>query len=309
MGRLLSGVWRGRGIIGAALVALLLLPGCSALRLGYGQLPMLSFWWIDGYVGFDAAQTRRVREELRRWVEWHQQTQLSTYAAFVARVHGESVLPVTGAQVCRLNDAMRALLEPALERALPAAAAIVATLTPQQLDNIDARYRKRTDEMREDMLQRDLQERRKAAVQRAIKRFESFYGRLDDEQQRLVENGVAASPFDTQDWFAQRDQRHREMLETLGAVAREGHAAVPAQERLRALVRRFDGRSPIGPPQQAAALAAYNCELTARLHNTTTPAQRRHLNDKLAGWEADLRALAAQPAAAGPRDAAFSAPP
>jgi hypothetical protein len=309
MGRLFSGVWRGRGIIGAALAALLLLPGCSALRLGYGQLPTLSFWWIDGYVGFDGAQTRRVREELRRWVEWHQQTQLGTYAAFLARVRGEATLPVTGAQVCRLNDAMRELLDPAIERALPAAAAIVATLTPQQLDKIDARYRERTDEMREDMLQRDLQERRKAAVQRAVKRFETFYGRLDDEQRRLVDEGLTASPFDAQDWFGQRDRRHREMLETLAAIAREGPAALPAQERLRVLVRRFDGRAPVGSPQQAAALAAYNCELTARLHNTTTPAQRRHLTDKLAGWESDLRALAAQVTMPGPRDAAFTARP
>jgi hypothetical protein len=41
-------------------------------------------------------------------------------------------------------------------------------------------------------------------------------------------------------------------------------------------------------------LIAYNCALAARLHNSTTPEQRRHGAERLKGWEDDLRALAAQ---------------
>jgi hypothetical protein len=36
-----------------------------------------------------------------------------------------------------------------------------------------------------------------------------------------------------------------------------------------------------------------NCALAARVHNALRPAQRQHAVDKLKGWEADLRALAA----------------
>ena len=287
----------------------MLLPGCSALRLGYGQLPTLAYWWLDGYVGFDAAQGRRVRDELRRWTDWHRSTQLQVYAAHLARVRAQAAGPVTGPQLCRLSEATRDLLDPAVERMLPAAAAIAATLGPAQIDSIDARYRRRTDEMREDMLQRDPLERRKAAAQRAVERFESFYGRLADEQRRLVEDGLGASPFDAPAWFAQREQRHREMLETMRAIAREALPAEQAQERLRRVVRRYDGRSPVGPPEQAAAIAAHNCELAARVHNSASPAQRRHLADKLASWEADLRALATPAAADALRDAAFPSRP
>jgi hypothetical protein len=34
--------------------------------------------------------------------------------------------------------------------------------------------------------------------------------------------------------------------------------------------------------------------LAAALHNAATPAQRRHLAEKLQGWEGDMRALAAR---------------
>jgi hypothetical protein len=43
----------------------------------------------------------------------------------------------------------------------------------------------------------------------------------------------------------------------------------------------------------AQALSQFNCQLSADLHNATSPAQRQVLVQKLKGWEADLRALAA----------------
>ena len=43
--------------------ACLLLAGCSAVRLAYNQAPDLMYWWLNGYVDFDAeagrARTRR----------------------------------------------------------------------------------------------------------------------------------------------------------------------------------------------------------------------------------------------------------
>lgn len=304
------GFWKRRAIIGAALAALVLLAGCSAVRLGYGQLPTLAYWWIDGYVDFDDEQTPRVREALRRWVDWHQRTQLQVYAAHLARVRAEAALPaVTGAQVCRLNDATRELLGPAIERAVLGAAAIVPTLTPQQIDNIDARYRKRTDEMRAEMLPADAAQRRKAALARTVKRFENFYGTLGDEQRRIVEEALGSSSFDAQTWFAQRELRHREMLETLRAIRAESPAPAVVQERLRQLARRYDGRAPIASPERSAALAAHNCELAARLHNSATAEQRRHLADKLSGWEGDLRALARVDATALAREPGVPARP
>jgi hypothetical protein len=32
------------------LLALLVLQGCSAIKLGYQQLPTLSYWWLDNTV-------------------------------------------------------------------------------------------------------------------------------------------------------------------------------------------------------------------------------------------------------------------
>ena len=55
-------------IIGALLLASAL-AACSSVRLAYNNLPTLSYWWLDGYVDFDGAQTPRVREDLGQLLE------------------------------------------------------------------------------------------------------------------------------------------------------------------------------------------------------------------------------------------------
>ena len=54
--------WLAR-IIGVLLAAAVL-AACSAVKLAYNNLPELSYWWLDGYLDFDGAQTPRVRDEL-----------------------------------------------------------------------------------------------------------------------------------------------------------------------------------------------------------------------------------------------------
>ncbi len=285
-----------------------LLGGCSAFKLGYGQGPSLAHWWLDGYVDFDASQSQRVKGELQRWFAWHQQSQLQTYAAHLAQTRGETAQAVTGERLCRLSEATRDLLVPAVERVLPTAAEVVLTLTPAQLDRLDARYKDRTADLRAEVLQSDSQERHQAAVRRASKRYEDFYGKLSNEQRQMIDAAQRSMPVDAAASLERRHKRHEQMMTELRAIVREQPSQAQVQERLRVLVRRFDGRAPVEPVAQAKALAAANCELAARVHNSSSPQQRQFLAEKLKGWEDDLRALAAEPAAlAGARAASLVA--
>ena len=71
-------------IIGGCLLALLLLGGCSAVRVGYNQAPTLAWWWLDGYMDFDATQAPKVKDTLAQWFAWHRSTQLPDYADLLA---------------------------------------------------------------------------------------------------------------------------------------------------------------------------------------------------------------------------------
>jgi hypothetical protein len=48
------------------LLVLLALQGCSAIKVGYQQLPALSYWWLDSTVSFNSEQSVRTKEALEQ---------------------------------------------------------------------------------------------------------------------------------------------------------------------------------------------------------------------------------------------------
>lgn len=283
-------------IIGLCALAL---SGCSALRIGYNQGPTLAWWWLDSYLDFDDQQAPRVKAALQRWFDWHRATQLPEYARLLADAQVQMLQPVTAAQLCRWNDELRARVDVALVQALPAAAELAPTLSVAQLAHLERKYRDSNEAFTADFLQDGADDRLKASVKRAVERAETLYGRIDERQRQLIASGVAASPFDAALWLGERQAVQAETLRTLRRLSAPGAAADPetARAALQALVQRV--LQPQLPVYKAyrQRLTDYNCALSAQLHNSTTPAQRQAARNKLKGWEDDLRALAAQPAA------------
>jgi len=287
-------------IIGAGLLAAAVLGGCSVLRLTYGQAPELAYWWLDGYVDIQDSQAARVRESVAAWFRWHRATQLPEYAAQLARLRRELAEPVTPAQACRWWGEVRGHMDTAFERAVPSMAEFVVSMSPQQLKHLEQRYAKAITEARRDFLQADREERRRASVKRVVERAESLYGRLDDEQRLRVADLAAQSPFDPERWIAERAQIHQEIVAALSRVIAGRGTPDEAQAVLRSLAARVKQSPRPAHREYQQRLVEHNCAFAARIHNLTTPEQRLHAQNKLAGWEADLRVIAGNGGAASP---------
>ncbi|GAP37750.1 DUF6279 family lipoprotein [Piscinibacter sakaiensis] len=277
-----------RWIIGALI---LLLAGCSTLRIGYGQGPMLAAWWLDRYADFDDGQSRRVRAALDELFRWHRGAPLADLVQWMAQVRGEVAGPITAERMCRLNDEGSQRLMAVWEHALPAIAEIAPTLQPAQLQHIAQRQAKGNEDFRDDFLQDDPAERRRESIKRARERTEMVYGRLDEAQRALLARGVAASPFDPVAWEAERLARQGE----INALLRRWTTEKVPPEQIRAELKALGEhalRSPREPYRSyQRRLVDYNCAFAADLHNAMTPKQRQHAADKLKGWEDDLRSF------------------
>lgn len=272
----------------------LLVSGCSALRIGYSQAADLVYWWLDGYADFDAEQTRRTREALGQWFAWHRKTQLPDYAQLLARAQTEVRAETTPARVCEWQGELLKRAHTAWEQALPAAAEWALSVTPQQIQHLERRYAKANDEFRDDYLQEDPRERHEATIKRAVERAESLYGRLDDAQRARVAAGMARSPFDPELWLAERKQRQQDALQLLRKLTAEGASRAQAEGAVRAYVEHIERSPREAYRRYSERLAEFNCAFGASLHNNTSPVQRRAAAAKLSGWEGDLRALVAQ---------------
>jgi hypothetical protein len=282
-----------RWIIGLLWLALAGLPGCSALRLGYNQAPELVYWWLDGYVDFDAAQAPRVRDALASWFEWHRRTQLPDYAALLARAQRDVLADTTPERACAWWAEVQRRADAAFDQALVQAADSAATLTPQQLEHIERRQAKSNDEFRDEHLTADAAERRDKAVKRVVERAETLYGRLDETQRERVARTLANSPFDPELWLSERIRRHQDALEVLRSVTANASSRPKTLAALQGWADRLRHSPRPDYRRYSEQLTQFNCTFSAALHNRTSPAQRQAAAERLKGWETDLRALAA----------------
>jgi Family of unknown function (DUF6279) len=275
-------------------VALLLLTGCSALRLGYNNGQQLAWWWLDGYMDFSSEHAPQVKAALGQWFDWHRKTQLPEVATLLASAATQVVEPTTPAAICRWQQVLGEKLDPTIERALQHGADLLPGLGEPQFRHLEQRYAKSNAEMRTDFAQAVPAERLKASIERAIERSETVYGKLEEPQRRIITAGVTASPFDADAWLAEIERRQRETLQTLRRLAAEKSDRDERLAALRALAERFQNSSVPAYRSYRQRLTDYNCNLAAQVHNATTAAQRAIARDKLKGWEADVRSLIAQ---------------
>ena len=281
-----------RGFIIAALCsALALLGGCSALRIAYAQAPDLAYWWLDGYVDFNDAQTPKVREALAEWFAWHRRTQLPDYANQLARAQAELAADTTAARACEWQGELLKRAHTAWERAAPAAADLVLTVTPQQIQHVARRYAKSNAEFRDDYLQPNAARRAEVTLKRTVDRAETLYGRLTEAQRTRIAEGLQRSPFDPEVWFSEREQRQQAILAMLRRVNADGTSIDEALAAVRTQVEQIERSPREAYRRYTDRLNEFNCAFAANLHNSTSAAQRRTAAQKLAGWEGDLRAL------------------
>ena len=283
-----------RALIIAALCSVLgLVSGCSALRIAYGTAPDLVYWWLDRYIDFNDTQTPRVHEAIKQWFAWNRRTQLPDYAALLARAQAEVLADTTPARVCEWQADLTARAHTAFDQVAPAAAELMLTITPQQISYLEQRYAKFNAEYRDEYLQPDSRKRADEARRRVVDRAETLYGELDEAQQERIAEGLKRSPFDPELWLVERRARQQEVLQILRRLGAEGANRERALAALRGYVDRLE-RSPREPYRRySERLAEFNCAFAASVHNATSAAQRRAAAKRLAGWEGDLRTIAA----------------
>jgi len=275
------------------LLASLVLAGCSAVRLGYGQLPSLSYWWVDSYVDLNDAQSVALRRDLSALQDWHRAQELPKLAALLARVQSQALQDTTPAQTCQIVDQLKERVQAVLTQAEPGMATLAVQLTPAQLQHLTHQLTKREQTWREEWVQPSADQQAARRLDRLVDRSEAFYGKLSDAQRALLTVAVQANPYNATLAEADLLRRHQELQQTLQSIVQGHDSVAQAQAKLHPMLLRQIDSPDTAYSAQAAQFTLANCRTFAQLHNSTTPAQRQKLVDKLRAYELDLRALSA----------------
>ena len=292
------GLWkRIIGLLGV-LSALLLLPGCSAVKLAYNNLPELAHWWVDGYVDLGDAQSLRLREDLGRLHRWHRNTELPRVAELLQKMQRLAPNDATAEQVCALFTDVRARVDALTAQAEPAAVALAMALGAPQLAHIEQKYAKANVEWRDEWAKGTDADRQARRLKAAIERSEQFYGSLEDRQVAVLRKAIARSDFDPQLGYTERLRRQQDLLQTLRAISAASPEQRPSVAQSTSALRAYLDRSINSPTPSYRAYADRaiqdSCRMLAEMHNATTPEQRERATRRLAAYERDARELAVQ---------------
>lgn len=274
------------------LVALLVLQGCSTVRLGYPQLPQLGYWWLDSRLSLNDAQSASTREALERLLRWHREKELLPAAELLARTGQQAAGPVQAQQICQVWQEVRKRMDSVMREAVAQAAPVAQQLGPRQLSHLARHWERQNEDWEKEWLQGPAQRRLQQRVNRAVDRYEDFYGDLSAAQVALVRAQVEQSAW-TADWGRlDRQRRQQDLLLALRRIHQEQMDMARTEAELWGVWQRW--LSPPAPADLAVVerMTEQGCETLAQLHNSATPQQRQRAQRKLRGYESDLRELA-----------------
>lgn len=261
------------------------------VRLGYSQLPDLTYWWMDSYLDLGDAQSVALRNDLSKLHDWHRNQELLPLAHTLAQLQSLAMQDTTPAAVCRVVDEFHPRLQAVANQAAPGLARLAVSLKPEQLAHLQHQLTKRRQKWAEGWLSNGPAERLEKRSKRLIDRSEMFYGRLDDAQRALLRASVLASRFDAGLAQTEMLRRHQDVWQTAQTLAGGSLSAQRAEDETRQLLWRLMRSPDPAYRQHADLIKLENCQTFELLHNSTTSAQKQKLAETLRGYELDARAL------------------
>ncbi len=271
-----------------AIAALLLLQACSAIKLGYQQLPTLSYWLLDSTVSFSGNQTPAAKEAIDKLYQWHRREELPGYAALLQRTADLSSGPVQPEQLCRVVDEMQARLDTLMRQAVTQAAPVAMALGPRQLSHMARHWEQQNEEWEKEWLQGDADARMARRLDKALGRYNSFYGELSAAQTALIKTQLTQSTW-TAEWGRRdRQRRQQDLLSTLQRITQSNLTQAQAEAQLWGVWQRWLQPPDAGQRAVVQSLSQRACENLAQLHNTATPEQRVRVARRLRAYERDL---------------------
>ena len=285
-------------IIAASLAAVVFsasLSGCSAIKLGYNQLPEISSWWLDNYIDFTDTQAAQSKQALKKLQAWHRKEELPQIANLLVQAQSMAPNNISQQQACEVWGQMEKRIDAVAQESSRLATPIVLQLTPRQLRHLEKRWAVKNEDWKKDWVQPSAEDRLKKRLDATVDRFSDFYGDLNAEQIKLLRQQIEQSLWSPEVAIQNRIKRQQSQLVVLQNLIQD--AQKPgfnlAQAEKTVLQLSLQGVRPQDPAllNLQLQLEQQACLNFSQFHNTTTPAQRQKAQRRLRAYEADVRAL------------------
>lgn len=277
-------------IVGVLLL-LTLLTACSAVSLVYNTADSLLYVWLDRYVDFTNAQSLVFKDRTAKLLKWHRKTELPRYADFLERSAALMPGELQANDLCQKVDELQALARTTVNQAAPDIAEIAVTTELEQLKHL----KKAFDTNNRDWIKKNLPEgaaaRKRALLEQAVERYESFYGSFTRDQEAMLARLLITSPWDAERWLVERKRRQQGFMDLLQSA--RGQQPSEVQKKLETYYEQLEVHPDANEQRWIESLRVYACQFNADVHKEMSVAQRAYAKKRLLGYASDFRALAA----------------
>lgn len=263
------------------------LLACSSPKFIYNRLDFLLPWYIDDYTDLNGEQKRFLDTRLAPFLEWHRASELPCYAGLLDEFELLLARDLTTADFARLSRDVEQAWYRTQSEMLDFLLPLGEKLSETQVQEFLHELRERQEDLEKEMLERSEKEFRDDTYDNFVDTTKDYLGRLHKEQRQQVEEVVQQIIRTDSLWLSDR-ARVISQIETL--MARE-----PGwQESMREMaMTQADNAEPEYQRALEHNIALFQA-LAAKLVNSRTQKQDKHLRRRLANLRGDIQALAAQ---------------
>ena len=276
------------------LAVMVALAACSSIKFAYNQGDTLLYWFVDAYVDLDSEQAGPVKEDIGQLIKWHRKTQLRDYSQFLVKAQGQLAGNITHADLKADYKDIKARTETLAYKALPELTDLALTVKPEQIANIEEKFRKNNDTYRKKFVAIDNDKKQKLRYKKSMEQYELWFGGFSSDQEAVLRKASDARPLDNQVWLDERIIRQKKIISVLREIQAKKLGKEATSALLGNLLKDIFGR--FDSPERKPFFDAYidsTINLTLTAIKIATPAQKAHAQKRMQGWIDDFKVLAA----------------
>jgi len=256
-------------------------------RIVYDNADWWLNWYIDDYVQFNREQQRTVDRYLDQQMQWHRQSQLPRYEAFLQQTKKDFSGELNVTLVRARFEAIYQFWRDFVGQAMPASASVLAQLDDKQANRFIANIEKETRGFEKDYADSTPEKLARDQQKNTEKTLKNWIGKLSDEQSGIISRWAHAM----KNVYPASIKQRKQWQEALALALRERNRPELFEQRLRVLfITPSDSWSP-----EYKALVEANEILTAQMvvdiHHSLTPQQKTHLLATVDGYIDDIHKL------------------
>ncbi len=261
--------------------------GCSIRKLAYSWASRLLISRMTDTFDLNAAQKSDLSPRVAALHEWHRKTELPRYVELIDGIIARAQDGFDRQEVEWMLAQGTAAMERLSARLAPEAAAVMATLSDEQISHAVNEFKKGESE-RFEKLEQSEEEYVKYRLKMARKNLKTWFGSYTDAELQEFERFVRKNR-------AEELRRRKRYAENREALINAMHTHPGAAALSELIYRWLTKQEVVETPEFQRAEKAFESEfidLVLAVDRLLTPEQRQHLIDELRSWRRDFYELA-----------------